>query len=250
VDAQPSVAAARELLAAIAERADAPVRYLVLTHPHAESCGGVPAFPADALIVASEGAVDSLGDDSFDYAAEMPSLAGDAWTEPGRPRPTLVVLGQARLDDARNPVLLSAIGSKHSPGDLVVDVTAADVVHAGGLLFHAHRDPFLGGGTAKQWLVGLNQLFRRNPAAAVATRGAVVSAEAIRDQRDSLAWLKGRVDEAFVDRIPMGEIRAAVEGHENFTKHFAGGGEASLVKTLVDGMIEELADERRKRGLL
>src|SRR6187455_3658324 len=40
IDAQPSPEAGRALLAAIAKISKQPVRYLVLTHPHADAAGG------------------------------------------------------------------------------------------------------------------------------------------------------------------------------------------------------------------
>src|SRR6185503_15148986 len=55
VDAQPTPEAARELLAAARSVSSLPVRYLVLTHPHAEAAGGASAFPDSTLVIGSAG---------------------------------------------------------------------------------------------------------------------------------------------------------------------------------------------------
>ena len=53
VGPQASTSGAGELLQVIASISDKPVRYLVLTHAHAESVGGAAAFPESTLVIGS-----------------------------------------------------------------------------------------------------------------------------------------------------------------------------------------------------
>ena len=54
VESQPSPAAARQLLRAIAAVSTKPVQYLLLTHAHVESTGGAAAFPESTLVISSK----------------------------------------------------------------------------------------------------------------------------------------------------------------------------------------------------
>jgi len=103
VESQPTEAAAREMLAAIRAVEPRPVRYLVLSHAHAESSGGAGAFPAETLVIASRRARVALEDPGFDTGAEARARSA-AWRPPERPRlPTLV------LDDLQRMAVVEAL---------------------------------------------------------------------------------------------------------------------------------------------
>ena len=76
VDAGADPGRGRALLEAIRERFAKPVRWLVLSHPHADAWGGATVFPESTVVVASEGTRDALADASYDAGVEERPRAG------------------------------------------------------------------------------------------------------------------------------------------------------------------------------
>ena len=70
------------------------------------------------------------------------------------------------------------------------------------------------------------------------------------EQRDSFAWLRGRVEEGFIDRVPPEKIAGQVMADPDTGDRFATGAEPSFVGLLVDQVLEESVIHRKKRGLL
>jgi glyoxylase-like metal-dependent hydrolase (beta-lactamase superfamily II) len=101
VGPQASTSGAGELLDVISSISDKPVRYLVLTHAHAESAGGASAFPESTLVIGSVNARDSLRDPAFDFGAEV-RLRSDnpkRWQAPPKRLPVMVVHARTELED-------------------------------------------------------------------------------------------------------------------------------------------------------
>jgi glyoxylase-like metal-dependent hydrolase (beta-lactamase superfamily II) len=247
VDAQPSPAAARELIAQVAERSPKPIRYLVLSHSHAEAAGGASAFPADTLVLASAECAAALADPDYDFAAELGARATDAadWTEPARPTPSIVLAAAADLPDADHPVELRVWPRAHSRGDLAIHLPRAGLLYVGGLLPH-DRDPFAADGNVGTWIGVLNSIIVDGPRRIAGTRAPSGDLGSLVAVRDSLAWLRGRVEEGFVDRLPPEEIAARVLGEADLARWFDPAG--SFVPGLVERVIEEAITHRRKRG--
>jgi glyoxylase-like metal-dependent hydrolase (beta-lactamase superfamily II) len=83
VDAQPTPAAAKELLDAFAQLTPKPVRFLVLSHPHVDDAGGATEFARDVLVIGSEGCRSAMTDAGYDFGAEARVRQGEGWKEPG-----------------------------------------------------------------------------------------------------------------------------------------------------------------------
>jgi len=260
VDAQPSPRAARDLLAAIRRNTVGQIRYLVFTHPHADSSGGASAFPADVLRIASRGYRDSVANPEFDYGAESRLRRGyPAEDEPMvRSAPTLVPFGRTRLEDSRNPIILLPVPQAHSPGDLLVLQPAAGVLAVGDIAFNDGA-PYAVDSRISGWVDQLNHVMTIAPRRVVALRGAPVEVGQIRTQRNALEWLQKRVDEVLAEQASTGglddeesqneAIRGVVLDSPGFDRHFVRGANAEILQGLIDRAIVEAREERRRLGL-
>ena len=249
VNAQPTPEAAKEMLALLAAKlAGRPVRALVLAHPHADAAGGASAFPAETLVVASEGAAASLADAAYDFGAEARAREGASYREPPRPRVGLRLQGNATLDDKERPLELIPVMPGHSTGDLLVDLPAADLTAVGSLLFD-DRNPWPGTANLGGWIGQLNNLASSGRAQFVPLQGPPVDAQGLRRQRETLAWTRGQIDAAFVDRLPAEEIPARVLAVPEVTTYFDLTAQPSFARALVELAVKEALGQRRKFGL-
>jgi glyoxylase-like metal-dependent hydrolase (beta-lactamase superfamily II) len=238
VDAQPTPEAARELLAQIAERVAGPVRYLVLSHPHAEAAGGATAFPDSVLVLAANRCRQALQDPAHDFGAEMRLRAETpaAYEEPDRPAVSLVIHGKIELPDGRNPVHVTALSPTHSPGDVLVTLPGPQIAHAGGIVF-MDRNPYVAAGEVASWIRELNGLLRQRIALAVGMRGPAATTEDLRAQRDSLAWIEGHANHARIGRPPLEEVRARLLALPGLAERFDTEASPSFVEILVDSLL-------------
>lgn len=250
VDAQPTVEGARALLGAIAKSSKLPVRYLVLTHPHADAAGGASAFPATTLLVASAGARDRLADPQYDFGAEARRRAPDpgAWNEPARPVPVLVSDGPLTLDDPDRRVVVYPLPRAHSPGNLWVEIPQAKILAVGDLVV-ADRNPYAGDASINGWIALLNDLARMEEATIVPLVGPPVDLAVVRHLRDSFAWARGRIHKGFVDVEPPDQIVERAIADPKSATWFDFAARPSFAKTVFDRVMAETLEERRKRGL-
>jgi glyoxylase-like metal-dependent hydrolase (beta-lactamase superfamily II) len=250
VDSQPSPEAARELLAEIGRRHDAPVRYLAYSHDHTESVGGGSAFPAETLVVASEGTQARLEDPEADLGAEVRARAEDpsAWTEPQRRNAVLLVRGAAVLDDPVHPVEFLVLGRKaHSAGDMMLKMAHVELYHVGGLLF-TDGNPYGRDANVGYWLGALNHLISDRPKFVVGMRGPALGRKDLIPQRDILAWLRGQAEAGFRKMLPLNRIEDEVLASDGIRERLDMDAEPCFADTVIHVIVEESADERRKRG--
>jgi cyclase len=247
--AQPRPEAAKELLAAIAEAIPgAPVRYLVILHASAEASGGAAAFPPSVLVIGSEGARAAFADPSFDPGGAAKARAGEGWTEPPRPRVVLALSGSTLLDDPRVPVQLVPIAPAHTRGDVVVRLPSADLTVGGALLF-PDRNPYAGDAHLGGWMNALNNFVVDGGTAVVPLRGAPLGNRELRLQRDAMAWVRGEVESAYIDRLPSDRIPARVLGADKLEMHLDRSLSPSFLSLLAEVAVREAREQRRKYGL-
>lgn len=241
--AQPSPALARKLLAAIAERTDKPVRYLVLPHSHAEAAGGASAFPDSTLVIGSAGCLEALQDPDYEFGAEVRLRASDpsSWAEPPRRLPDLVPGARTLLTDPRNEVELLPFPGSHSVGDMALYLPGSDIFFAGATVF-PDRSPYAADANTSIWISALNHLIRQGPRMVIPMRGPVQGAASLRDQRDALAWLRGKVGEGLIDRLPIDEIRQRILDAEDLGEHFAT--DSPFLLLLVENAAQAAWDKR------
>ena len=251
VGPQASVASAKELLDAVAALSAKPIRYLVLTHAHAESAGGASAFPKSTLVIGAVGARDSLRDPSFDFGAEVRLRSGNPrrWEAPAKRLPGLVVHARTELEDPVNEVELLPLAHAHSRSDMMVLLPNQNILYCGAVLF-PDRNPYGGDADVGGWLSTLNHIAKLNPALAIPLRGEPMDARRVRIARDTLAWVRGQIDMGFVDRIAPERMTDWVLELEDLSRHFDADASPSFVRTVIDRALEEAIRERKKRGLM
>ncbi len=248
VDAQPSPAAARDLMAAIRGKSTATIRYLVLSHPHAESGGGASAFPDDTLVIGSKGCRDALLDESYDFGAEVRArfVKDGEWNAPPRRPPVLELLGNTSLADTRNPIEIWPLRQSHSSGDVMVVLKHLDLIHAGAIVF-PDLNPYPSPDTViERWLDVLNQISRRAPKIVVGLYGSPIEVLDVRRQRDAIAWAQGQVTEGFVDRLPLETIKQNALESPSLEKFFGSG--ATFAPLIFDKILEERQAKIRRGG--
>ncbi len=251
VDSQPSPNAAREFLVALHALGKGAIRFLVLSHPHADSAGGASAFPPEVSVIASGGTAESLADPTYDFGAEERARAVDpsAWVEPPRARIAIAVSGPLELADSRNPVRLGPLPPAHSPGDMLIEIPNAGILHLGGVL-SSERNPWARGSRFQGWLGSLNHVSSLNPRLVVGVRGPASGVDAIRAQRDAFAWVRGQVDFAFIEQVAPEKIANRVLEAESIGRYFDMDARPSFAIQLIEQAMAEAIEHRKKRGAL
>jgi glyoxylase-like metal-dependent hydrolase (beta-lactamase superfamily II) len=250
VDAQPSPAAAAELLAAIGARTKKPVRYLMFSHPHVEAIGGASAFPASAVRIGSRGCAEALRNPEIDFAAEARARAADPAGYPAPPAlaPALTLDGTATLEDPALRIEMFPMPPADTVGGLLVVLPEQGIAFVGDLLAW-ERNPFAEHATIEGWIARINAVATMAPKVVVPSRGPTEEVVALRRQRDSFVWLRAQVSKAFVDLVPVEDIPKRVRAHEDFAKWFDTTAVPSFVPGVIDAVVREAVAERRRRGL-
>jgi glyoxylase-like metal-dependent hydrolase (beta-lactamase superfamily II) len=215
VDALGAPVLSRELLAEVRRITDAPVRWVVLTHYHADHIYGLQVFKdAGATIIAHRDAQVYLNSDtaalrlqaSRDELAPAVDagtrlVAADRWISE---RTTLRLGG---ID-----VVLQPAGPAHTPEDLVVWVPQLNLLFAGDLVFRG-RIPFVGQADSGRWIAALETLLVFDAAVIVPGHGPA-SSDARADlqlTRDYLVYLRKTMGEAARNMDPFDEAYARTD---------------------------------------
>jgi glyoxylase-like metal-dependent hydrolase (beta-lactamase superfamily II) len=215
VDALGSPALARELLAEIRRITPAPLRYVVVTHYHADHIYGLQVFKdAGATIVAHRDGALYLNSDTarlrLDASREELAPAVDASTrlvEADRwiDAPTTLHLGG--LDFVLQPA-----GPAHTAEDMVVWVPQLKLLLAGDLVFRG-RVPFVGQADSGRWIAALDTLLAFDAQTIVPGHGPVSrSARAdLELTRDYLVFLRKSMGEAARNMDPFEDAYARTD---------------------------------------
>lgn len=250
IDSQPSPEAARELLAAIATIDPRPIRFLIVSHPHAESTGGATAFPAGTVVVASGGCVRLLEDPAYDTGAEIRAAAKapDTWIAPPRRLPVVVADGPITLTDPEHPVEIYPVGAAHSQGDMIIRLPRSRTLWVGALL-STDGNPYPGDGELRGWLDVLHQITRTDSTAIVPLRGPLATPADAARFRDGLAWLRGQVEAGLREGVPWEGIPNFVVQSYRFAEYYDPEATPAFHALLVEKVLREADNERTKRTL-
>ncbi|MEO8433116.1 MAG: MBL fold metallo-hydrolase [Acidobacteriota bacterium] len=134
VDGGNDTAIARAALEQIAATAAKPVRYLVLTHAHADHAGGIPVFAAaGAQIICHENSAAAAA-----YLLQSAPAAAGARTSPG----VLAISERLVFFGASRRAAIYYLGPGHTQGDLVVLLPEDKILFSGDLVVNG-RLPYL-----------------------------------------------------------------------------------------------------------
>ena len=215
VDALGSPALARELLAEIRRITPAPVRYVVLTHYHADHIYGLQVFKeAGAVVIAHQAGREYLNSDT----AALRLQASREELAPAVDAQTRLVPADRWIDERTTLQLggldfvLQPAGPAHTPEDLVVWVPQLKLLFAGDLVFRG-RIPFVGQADSGRWITALDTLLAFDAHIIVPGHGpASASARAdLELTRDYLAYLRKTMGEAARNMDPFEEAYARTD---------------------------------------
>jgi glyoxylase-like metal-dependent hydrolase (beta-lactamase superfamily II) len=215
IDALGSPALAQELLAEIRRITPAPVRYVIVTHYHADHVYGLQALKeAGATIVAHRDGQLYLNSDTAALRlqasreelapavdADTRLVGADRWID----GPTSISLGGVDF-------LLQPIGPAHTPEDLVVWVPRHKLLLAGDIVFRG-RVPFVGQADSGRWIGALDTLLSFDAQVIVPGHGPMSTRPRadLELTRDYLEYLRQAMGEAARNMDPFEEAYARAD---------------------------------------
>lgn len=215
IDALGSPALADALVAAIRQVTPQPIRYLIVTHHHADHVYGLQVFQALGATVIAHGSGRSyLHSDTARLRLEASRNELAPWVN-AQTR----LVGADRWLDADTTLSLGGetfhihhAGPAHTPEDLVVHAEQASVMFAGDLVFRG-RIPFVGQADSQQWIASLGRLIDFKPHTVVPGHGPVSRQPQADLQltRDYLVHLRQTMAEAAANLEPFDEAYARAD---------------------------------------
>jgi glyoxylase-like metal-dependent hydrolase (beta-lactamase superfamily II) len=212
IDALGSPELAEGLVAAVRRVTAQPIRYVIVTHYHADHIYGlqvlqdqgatVIAHRAGQAYLNSETALRRLEasrEELFPWIDEHTRLvAADTWQDAD----TVLEIGGEKLH-------LRHVGPAHTPEDLVVFVESSRVLFAGDVVFRG-RIPFVGQADSRAWIDALSGLIDLHPRLIVPGHGPA-STDPVPDlvmTRDYLAFLRKSMGDAAANLEPFEDAYA------------------------------------------
>lgn len=203
-----------------AERlADGRRLYLTLTHFHPEHGFGAQTFRGAATIIYNRAQHEELRRKGAAYRdmftgmspAIAAELAGAEFVDPDVTYDT-----EARLDLGGRTAVLRACGPAHTAGDQTVLVDdrvlfTGDLVETRMFPIAPYFPPHDADVDAARWIDVLDDLLAAGPETVVPGHGEVAGAELIREVRDYLAYVRGRVAELDAAGTPVEEAVARLD---------------------------------------
>jgi glyoxylase-like metal-dependent hydrolase (beta-lactamase superfamily II) len=216
VDALGSPALATELLAEIRRVTSQPLRYVIVTHYHADHIYGLQVLKAAGAAVLAEGAGrDYLTSDAAQLRLQASRQELAPWIDENTrivPADRWLAADETTLSVGSYEFRIRHVGPAHTPEDLVVFVPKLGVLFAGDLVFRG-RIPFVGQADSRQWIASLGRLIEFRPRIVVPGHGPV-SEQPQADlelTRDYLVYLRKTMGDAAANLEPFEEAYAAAD---------------------------------------
>jgi len=215
VDALGSPALAQELIQEIRKITPAPIRYVVMTHYHADHIYGLQALKAaGAQVIAQQDGQIYLHSDTAALRLKASREELFPWIDE---KTTLVpadrwIAGALTLQMGGLDFQIRPVGPAHTPEDLVVYVPQLKLLLAGDIVFRG-RVPFVGQADSGRWIGALDKLLAFDTQVIVPGHGPVSSTarEDLQMTRDYLAFLRQRMGEAARNMEPFEEAYARTD---------------------------------------
>ena len=216
VDALGSPALAEELLAEIKRVTPQPVRYVIVTHYHADHIYGLQTFKAaGATVLAHAKGREYLNSETARQRLEASRVELAPWINSS----THLLEADRWLDQPQTDLKVGAydfqishVGPAHTPEDLVVFVPQLGVLFSGDLFFQG-RIPFVGQADSRLWIASLTWLMTYQPKLVIPGHGPA-STDPMKDMamtRDYLAYLRTSMGEAARNLEPFEDAYGKVD---------------------------------------
>jgi glyoxylase-like metal-dependent hydrolase (beta-lactamase superfamily II) len=216
VDALGSPALAQELLREIHRVTPQALRYVIVTHYHADHIYGLQTLAqAGAKVIGHASAREYLNSDTAQRRLEASRIDLAPWIDAN----TRLVPADQWLDTQETRFRLGSIdfvvdhvGPAHTPEDVVVFVPQLGVLFAGDLFFQG-RIPFVGQADSRLWIQALNRLMKYQPKIVIPGHGPA-STNPMVDMtmtRDYLLYLRKTMGEAAKNMEPFEEVYAKTD---------------------------------------
>jgi glyoxylase-like metal-dependent hydrolase (beta-lactamase superfamily II) len=210
IDSLGTPSLAQAMLERIRKVTQAPIKYVLVTHYHADHYYGLQVFKdAGAEIWAHEGAQGVLGSDGARLRYEQRKEVLAPWVAEGKQRflaPDRWLAGDTDFKLGGVRFQIRHVGPAHSPEDLAILVRDDGVLYAGDLVFKG-RVPFVGDADSLAWLAALDKLIALDAKALVPGHGGA-SNTPLADltlTRDYLKFLRTEMGRAVADLVPFDE---------------------------------------------
>ena len=176
IDSLGSPALAEEMIAEIRRVTTQPIRYVIVTHYHADHIYGLQALKAaGATILAHPSGREYLNSETARLRLEASRQDLFPWIDE-----TTRVLPADRWLEQEDTTLrvgsfdfrISHVGPAHTPEDLVVYLPKREVLFSGDVVLRG-RIPFVGQADSRQWIASLTQLIDFKPRLLVPGHGPV-----------------------------------------------------------------------------
>lgn len=206
---------AAELLKRIRHITRAPIRYVIVSHYHADHIYGLQVFKAaGAEIWAHEGARHYLNSPELEARLAQRREELFPWVDENTRvlPPDRWLAGDTDFELGGVHFSLRHVGPAHSPEDMALYVHEDRVLYAGDLVFKG-RVPFVGDADSRSWLSALDKLLAFEARVLVPGHGAV-SRNPRADltlTRDYLRFLRQAMGKAVADMVPFEEAYARTD---------------------------------------
>ncbi len=215
IDALGTPALGRELVRAIRNVSDAPIRRVIVTHYHADHFYGLPAFKAEgAEVWAHNEAREYLEGGEAKARLEQRRRELAPWVDEQTQLvpPDRWLEGDASFSLGGLHFDVTYMGPAHAPDDLIVLVREDQALFSGDILFSG-RVPFVGNADSRRWLGAIDALLKLKPRVMIPGHGAVSHDPAVdlTFTRDYLRYLRSVMAKATDDMQPFDEAYAQVD---------------------------------------
>lgn len=212
----PSLAAA--LLERIRKITEQPVKYVVVSHYHADHIYGLQVFKdLGAEVYAPQGSLDYIHSEAAEDRLFERQLSLKPWVNENTRIvvPDTIISGLKRFSLGGLDFTINYLGKAHSEGDLAMLVEQDRVLFSGDIIFEG-RVPFVGNANTRHWLNTLTELETGGLAALVPGHGLASKkpASTISLTRRYLAYLRETMGAAIDDLTPFDEAYAEVDWSE------------------------------------
>ncbi len=203
----------REILSKIRGTTDKPIRFVALTHHHADHSFGDSIFvDAGAAIVSSEATAEE--------ARTKGPQSWASWNNPAHPldgarfeAPTITFTDTMAFDDGAQRLELIKVGPGHTRGDSVAFLPKQKIVATGDLCVTWNFGNNVGdsGGDYENWLRALDRMISWAPSVVIPGHGAPGPVQVLKTQRKYLADMLNQVSAGIRAGKSAGELVKSID---------------------------------------